>query len=832
MKKIYKRHLKAASTISSEFEKVSYLTSVLRSLLQVAVVSSFEIITKLTPSDEIDLNEFAKRLRKPSDGLPIEIIDGILPFLRTYIDKQFMYGWFESSKPNMEPVSKDLTSWVEFRNKKPAHGVLDIKDAKEWAIKTEQLIKSCLDIFNAIIPSIEEGSVLKLATTNLNNLCLVTPIIRNEEAIVITSVVVSKGIWKLKGQVLSRENAEEFTVNLPEDNIFSIHRPNTSDSYDLAEITINGEKHSFYHNIPIRQTATFEGRKTELDKLKEWIEDEDERCCLVYGDGGYGKTTLVLELLNQIKEDEILDLKKPPPTIISYYTAKMTRWTDEGITHFKSISPVMEESIRELIRCVEPVIGKEWYTISGRQLVDKAAGVLAKEKLTRNDVLLVFDNTETLATSAQEVQELGDFFKLVGKIIGRVIITSRRREFINATPILVEGLSEQESLNLMKRLAIEYNALPIIQTRESKLRRVCQKLTHKPLLIEALVKHISYSKTSIDISLANIFRRSNNELLEFLYEDAWIRMNEAQQKMFLVLVLASCPLDNYSVSRACQEVGIQQTEFQSALDETYFASLTDYGRTYTLEMVDLAKRFFLQQINKLSVDEREILEVLANNVDREAVEHERIEKEYKNDRVAEAFRSDYAKAAKIYVDKGEIQNAIEMYELAIEDDPSNSALHDRFAWLLFNKKQDYDYAEEMAKKALQLNSKNCDALVNIALIYYRKGKISLGDSYIDKAKENGRSLSFCLLRKAIARYHQVKNNMPEMSDISDISDSINNLEEAQYMLESALKIKDTNDRYYSKNKQHIDKYIYLTKLGLKSLKIKQGKIYALTRKID
>jgi hypothetical protein len=83
----------------------------------------------------------------------------------------------------------------------------------------------------------------------------------------------------------------------------------------------------------------------------------------------------------------------------------------------------------------------------------------------------------------------------------------------------------------------------------------------------------------------------------------------------------------------------------------------------------------------------------------------------------------------------------------------------------------------------------------------------------------------------MARYHQVKN-MSDISDISDISDLIINLEDALDMLNSALKINNTNDRYYSKNQQSINTYIYLTRLELTSLKIKQAKIQALTRNID
>lgn len=487
----------------------------------------------------------------------------------------------------------------------------------------------------------------------------------------------------------------------------------------------------------------------------------------------------------------------------------MTRWTDEGIKYFKSALPMMEESIRELMKYDNPVLTKDWYTTSGKALIDKARTVLTEQKLTRDDILLIFDNTETLT---QEVNDLGQFFNLVGKNIGRVIITSRRREYIAATPIEVEGLSPEESLNLIKRLAGEYNASSIIQAGEPRIRKVCGQLMYKPLLIEALVKYISRSNSSIDEALGNIFKKSNDALLEFLYEDAWVRMNEGQQKVFLVLVSISCPLDNYSVSNTCQEVGIPQTEFEKARDQTYFSALTNHGATYTLEIDDLAKRFFQQKFGKKGEEAKQELNRIIDKVNKNALERAKIEKEYKSDRVAEAFRSHFAKAAKNCVDKGDIKEAIEMFELAIEEEPLNSALHDRFALVLFQKAQDYPYAMEIAKKALELDSKNSDAIVTTALICYRLGNISEGDKYIRSAEKNGRTTSFCLLQKAIARYHAVKKE----TNSDNLVNKIKYLKDALTMLNNA-KNSDREDKYYAKNQQDINKYLHLIEKKLKEL---------------
>ncbi|NHE81499.1 hypothetical protein G9400_17610 [Klebsiella michiganensis] len=128
MEKKYIEYLHAAQTVQNDSERLSFLTSTLRSLLQTAVISSFEIAKNLTPSDEHDLIELTNRFCKPSDGLPLQILDTLTPVIRSYIANDYLHGWFESTKLIEKPLSKQLIEWVEFRNKRTGHGVLDEKN--------------------------------------------------------------------------------------------------------------------------------------------------------------------------------------------------------------------------------------------------------------------------------------------------------------------------------------------------------------------------------------------------------------------------------------------------------------------------------------------------------------------------------------------------------------------------------------------------------------------------------------------------------------------------------------------------------------------------------
>src|SRR5690606_2808336 len=109
-----------------------------------------------------------------------------------------------------------------------------------------------------------------------------------------------------------------------------------------------------------------------------------------------------------------------------------------------------------------------------------------------------------------------------------------------------------------------------------------------------------------------------------------------------------------------------------------------FGDHYDLQIVELAGRFFQKQLQKRGDSDRRRIKDFALKVDAQATRRHRVEQNYHQDRVAEAFRSQFAKAAKIATAQGDLKSAEENFMLALEEEPINAALHDRFAWFLLN----------------------------------------------------------------------------------------------------------------------------------------------------
>lgn len=573
-----------------------------------------------------------------------------------------------------------------------------------------------------------------------------------------------------------------------------------------------------FSNVPVRQTSVFEGRLKELDTLSNWFNDPDGlQHCLVFGDGGIGKTTLTLEFLNRVLESSET-LSGKPPSVISYYSAKMTRWSDQGVVTLRGISDAMEDCVRELAFVLTPVLTKDYYKLSGIGLIDRVASELNQQGFRRDDILLVLDNTETLANSPAEVTELSVFLKQIGKRLGRVLMTSRRREFVAFEPLQISSLSESEAVSLMQRLADEYGATAIKQAGEATLRRAARQLTNKPLLIDTLVKYLARSTVGIDQAIEQVFRKTNDQLLEFLYDDAWLRITELQRDVFLALVSATVPLDNLSIGDACVLVGIQHVEFQKALDETYFGNVTDYGDRYELQIVELASRYFQKKLQQCSEADRRRIHDFALKVDSQANRRQKAKQNYRQDRVAEAFRGAFAKAAKIAAQQGDLGSAEENFKLALEEEPMNAALHDRFAWFVLHRCHRADDARKLAEQAIELDPRNADASLTLALCWYRLGELKKGDDEMERAYHKGKPQPLCALRRAIARFYVVK-------DAPYAKEAQERLREGKILIAQAIKTLAPEDGFFSKNIQEAHKYerMFLDlEYSIRSRKIENG----------
>lgn len=788
---VYKKLHEQTAYLSEDSLRYNFYFSICRSVMQLSATCGLEMCWEYgEEEDRSNLSDLARRLMHPSDGDFYEVLDRSVVILRSIGWNGCIPTWFDlpiimELPKDHKPLKQVICDLNKERNNRPAHGVVaydSILSALQWLPDvTWRLIDELKDFLPTNIG-------LLVLETCLGELKIQSIKIVEGTAVVVRKYFKAGSSWRAQYQVLDPHTSQESYFDIADNAplIAAIYK--SKSALNSSTIFIKDSVWNPSHLIPFKQTDTFEGRTKEINELIEWWNDKDSRTCLVFGDGGIGKTTLVLEFLNDLLDSSFGGIEWFPQ-LMFFYSAKQTRWGVDGLEYLSGVVPSIAESIRTLISILDDSLGREWMKEDPRPLIDKASTFLSDVGLSRNEVLIVLDNTETLARTPAQVEELAKILRQVATKLGRVIITSRRREKIEAFPVQVPKLEDKLGAVLLKRLGGVYKAPSLVAAGDSTLTKVSKQLSGKPLLLDVLARHISNSGCGIEQGVQAVLKQGRSDLGEFLFEDAWSRMLGTHKDIFLVLGQLGGAIADHMVAWSCAETGVQLDDWLESFNETKFGTLNDYGSNFDINLNPDAREYMIKKYSD-TIDKQKI----DSTVKKIRMKHQqllRAEISDVTDRVAYAFRSSAAKAAKIAAQRGHVDEAIMWYEEAVTSDAGNCALLDRFAWYLMNNRK-LDRAFGIALRACQAGPKDADAHFTAGMIAARMANTRDADKYLDLAYKFGKELHLCTLQKARAKLKYAIAN--------DVSKNVILLEEALEQLDYAKSTAGfSNNPTYSKH---------------------------------
>ena len=785
MKHIFENQLEVARgldlTTTSQFD---YVVSLLRSILQYAVIGAYEKIDEVGDLDPHDQITIIRLLRNPTESASTEVLSRLIPHLRDVVQPSFCTGWFEPLDGTSTPLSLLMNKWIASpRSRRSVN-----------ARETLLIVEHSLKVFSDALPIVSE--TYDHLKHDVNNYQFDSASLRlvDHEPVFIRRIRGHRGTWQIDYQTLEPSGSTEGTYSLPKDSPLLTLVEAADRRFTTVRIPVSyaGQMEVWEPDIllPTRNTYHFQGRKDQLHELLEWYNIKKREMCLVRGDGGIGKTTLVLEFLHEVLEHSTFDVKYFPE-VICFYTAKRTRWTPDGFERLNVTSgePTIVDALMQLVSYVQTPPKEEWYALDVDSLIDHVAQELSEQGKKPDNVLLIIDNTETLALQASKEQELHRLLNLISEKVARVIVTSRRTEAIRAQHIVVPELDEDSAVKLLKALAAEDSVSALQNANVNTLKRSSKALGYKPLLLEVFVKHLTRPGVTINSAIGKVQASATGPLGQFLYEDAWARLSEKSRKIFVVLAMIGRPLNHHTVGWACRELDALVTDWISSYMETQFGSYFDNGAAgYDIVFVPEAVSFFQGQMKQYGTEDQESLAVIVDKVTGLYDQMEAGESAYRPDRIDKAFRTSAAKAARLCAKQNKLDDADVWYQEAILQEPNNSELYDRYAYFLTNYLKDYERAVEYARAAIRSDEHNEEALYTAGCIEYRSGNLDRGDSYMDRARNKGKPIQLCLMEKGRARVF--------------VSDSIHPARERQSMLAQAMEFLTRaighlpSDRYY------------------------------------
>jgi LuxR family glucitol operon transcriptional activator len=270
----------------------------------------------------------------------------------------------------------------------------------------------------------------------------------------------------------------------------------------LSMPTYKNNENEISHNLPIPDfdNTGFIGRQKDLQDIKKLILGNNPVISII-GDGGIGKTALALKVAY-----DILDIKeKNPFDIIIWSSAKTTMLTAQGIDDIKTSL----QDFGGFIDFIHESIGEE-------KNQDDLSIIL--EYMEVFNVLLVIDNLETILD-----ERIREFIREASQRC-KILITSRiglgELEFRRN----LSGLTERESITLIRQLASIKQSDIVTKIPNEKLISVAQNLQFNPLALKWFVdsvelgispEEVMQNKNSLlDFCLSNVYEKlSTNSIL-------------------------------------------------------------------------------------------------------------------------------------------------------------------------------------------------------------------------------------------------------------------------------------------------------------------------------
>lgn len=741
---------------AEEGVQFNYIMSVIRSLLQYCSYSLVEYWQKYSSDTETDC-EFVKQLLSASDGSFSSVIDKILPGVRNSLWPNCGDAWYKKTKAvakneeiEVDPLVNRIGEWVKFRNNRIGHGVVDrntinenlgwlFELARDFAVGMGELIPQMVPNSDKLVLNTPDGNLNIEILKNIGNIPIVIRDIRNRGS-----------SWRVRYQTLAIDKSIEGFYEINDLSPFIQACLINTSLYKCYDISVFDPPWRPTILLPQRQTTVFHGREDQISQLLKWYNDVDSHACLIYGEGGIGKTTIVLEFFNDLIENPSDNIRWFPD-VVCYYSAKQTKWGPGGLEFIRGMSPVIEEAVRQLVIVLLERTDRTWHSGEAKQLIDKAVTIFSEAGLQRNDILLILDNTETLTRSSEDEEYLAIILRQLSSKLCRLLMTSRRYERVEARPIKVPEMDESTGEELLNRLGNIYESQPIKQAGQARLRKIVRQLSGRPLLLDIFARYSSYAGRSLDQSINLVLRDTRKDLGEFLFEDAWQRLKDPQRNVFISLGQFGNVVNGKIIGWICREFGVPHDVWLDNFDETRFGSIVDYGSEYDVH-IDVSMREFLAKkfSKKPQLEQRNFTKII-HKINKQYNQYLIAQGSGITDRVVDAFKSSAAKAAKLAMKKGDYDDAILWYEEAISVDTTNAALWDRYAWSLYMIKRDLTRARECSHEAIRLDDKKADHYFTAGSIAAKQGDINEADKFLIQAEDKGKQKYLCLNQRAVAR---------------------------------------------------------------------------------
>lgn len=298
------------------------------------------------------------------------------------------------------------------------------------------------------------------------------------------------------------------------------------------------------------------------------------RAWFIASDGapGVGKTTIVYETAVRCKARHLFD-------VIIWASAK------QQILHTADTIPVAT-----YVTSINTILDLIGTTAENRSILSKdryeEKEAIALNILANQRCLLVVDNLESL--DKEEQQKILTFLENLPRP-SKGIMTGRERQRIGFHTVTIVGMKQDEALRFMREEAERRNVPPL--TADDAV--AVHKATHgNPLAMQQVIGLIQSLGLSLREALAFGDVETHNEMLEFMYAEAYDKLTPIEQQILHVLPLFTDPANTEALMAAS---GIQGVHLTLGLRRLYQCFLVQRVGETRYDLLPFARQFLVSR---------------------------------------------------------------------------------------------------------------------------------------------------------------------------------------------------------------------------------------------
>lgn len=587
------------------------------------------------------------------------------------------------------------------------------------------------------------------------------------------------------------------------ENTRKIIEEDSSKLFSKKYIGIKEYNPQVYHNLPLPEfdDTGFIGRKNDIKEITELLYNNKNQIISVVGNGGMGKTSIVLKILYDL-------IEKPdnPFEAIIWITLK-TRTLSKG--EFVEIT----ESIKEIPQIF--VASKEAMELTE---YDNAMEAVL-EFMSVFNTLLVLDNLETINAG-----DLNEFLRRIPEN-SKILITSRLGIGEFEVRQKIEGLSKNDSILYFRELSKYYGLSLHKQDDQSIYKLISEDLYNNPLSIKWYISGV-FAGTSEKQMLSH-----KDELIEFCISNIFDKLTDVSKKILQLFLLENSKLTYGLIDYYIDENELVIKNSLNELLTTYMiqASAGEYVMNeMSREYISLKfppsngfVKFVMQKRSQLKIILQQVRVYVEqapynpnticfkmNDIDQQlATFHLRNALKYGKDKqwldsskeiekaisIEPDFYEVYKVKAFLEAEKGELYSAINNYNIALTkctSDKEKSVVYYLFSVFSTVKMQDTDSALEYINKAEDLAPESYEIKLEKVRVYTFLGKYDEAEKLWHAAKEFDKHPNLRTQNIMANRFMDLKNRQASVLQIRDYEEKYRIIKEGIAVLDEITSIDD------------------------------------------